>query len=95
MRKNFGARLFNVTGTLTYLQASPDGRRLVLHLINYTDFPVESITAFVQGKFQSATLYQPGVSPKKLTVYDATEGTGIEIDSLGVSGAVVVGGTGP
>jgi hypothetical protein len=89
-RKNFGVRMFNVSGTLTYLQKSPDSKQVVLQLVNFTDFTVENITAFVQGKYKKAVLHAPGESPRPLSIYDAPEGTGVEIDKLGVSGAVVL-----
>ncbi|MBL8234353.1 MAG: hypothetical protein JNL98_38000 [Bryobacterales bacterium] len=89
-RKNFAARLFNVSGTLSYLQFSTGGKRALLNLVNYTDYPVEAITAFVQGKYKSATLYAPGRKPVKLTVYDAPEGTGVEIESIATSAAVLL-----
>lgn len=89
-RKNFAARLFNVTGTLSYLQFSPDGKRALLQLVNYTDYPVESITAFVQGKFKSATLHAPGRPARKLAIYDAPEGTGVEIDGIETAASVVL-----
>ncbi|HUQ95565.1 MAG TPA: hypothetical protein VM120_28060 [Bryobacteraceae bacterium] len=57
-RKNFGVRMFNVTGTLTYLQDSP-----VLQLVNYTDYPVASITAFIQGKYTKAIMLPPRARP--------------------------------
>ncbi len=90
MRKNFGVRMFNVAGTLSYLQRSPDGKRTILHLLNFTDYPVENITAFVQGKYQSARLLSPGEPPQEVTLYDAPEGTGVEIERLGLFGAVVL-----
>jgi len=89
-RKNFGVRMFNVSGTLTYLQRGPGERQVVLQLINFTDFVVENITAFVQGKYRKAVLHAPGEAPRAMTIYDAPEGTGVEIDKLGVSGAVVL-----
>lgn len=89
-RKNFGARLFNVSGTLSYLQFSPDGKRALLTLVNYTDYPVEAITAFVQGKYRSATLHAPGREPVRMNLYDAPEGTGVEIDQVGVVGIVLL-----
>jgi hypothetical protein len=89
-RKNFGVRMFNVSGTLTYLQRSPDSKQVVLQLVNFTDFRVENITAFVQGKYKKAMLHVPGAAPRALSIYDAPEGTGVEIDQLGVSGAVVL-----
>jgi len=46
---NLGARLFNVSSMLSNLVCTPDGKHVALHLVNYTDFPVESITAHVLG----------------------------------------------
>ena len=40
-RKNFGVRMFNITGVLTYLLR--DNTHTVLQLVNYTDYPVENI----------------------------------------------------
>jgi hypothetical protein len=89
-RKNFGARLFNVTGTLSFLLQSPDGGKALLHLVNYTDYPVEAITAFVQGKYRKATLLTAESAPRALSLYDAPEGTAVEVDKLGVSGAILL-----
>jgi hypothetical protein len=90
-RKNFGVRMFNVSGTLSYLLKSPDGgSKALLHLVNYTGYPVENLTAFVQGKYRQATLHSPGEPPKKLEVYDSPEGTGVEIEQMGAAAAVVL-----
>ena len=89
-RKNFGVRLFNVTGVLSDLRVSPDGKRTLLQLINYTDYPVENVTAFVQGKFRKATLHAPGAEPRNVAVFDAPDGTGMEIDTLAVTAAVIL-----
>jgi len=90
-RKNFGVRMFNVSGTLSYLLKSPDGgSKALLHLVNYTGYPVENLTAFVQGKYKLATLHSPGVAPRKLDVYDSPEGTGVEIEQMGAAAAVVL-----
>jgi hypothetical protein len=89
-RKNFAARLFNVSGTLSYLQFSPERKRALLHLVNYTDYPVDSITAFVQGKYQQATLYAPGQEPVRLNVYDAPEGTGVEISAVATCAVILL-----
>ncbi|MCS7023504.1 MAG: hypothetical protein NZV14_01795 [Bryobacteraceae bacterium] len=89
-RRNFAARLFNVSGALSYLQFRPDGKQAVLHLVNYTDYPVESITAFVQGKYRRATLYAPGRAPAKLSTYETPEGTGVEIDNIETCAAVLL-----
>lgn len=88
-RKNFGARLFNVSGAVSHLLGEPGGR-VVLQLVNYTDYPLEAVTAFVEGRYRKAVLLTPDGAPRALTVFDAPDGTGIEIDRMGVCGAVVL-----
>lgn len=89
-RKNLGARLFNVSGMLSYLQAAPDGKKVVLHLVNYTDYPVENVTAFFLGKFTRATLYAAGAPPRQLSTYPTDDGTGVDIDRVEVSAALAL-----
>ncbi|MBS1826597.1 MAG: hypothetical protein JST93_14875 [Acidobacteria bacterium] len=87
-RKNFGVRMFNITGVLTYLLK--DNTRTVLQLVNYTDYPVENITAFVQGKYTTVELLTPNAPPRKLNTYTAPDGTAVEIDKLEISAAVIL-----
>lgn len=81
-RRNLGVRLFNVASTLSNLVESPDGQRLYLHLVNYADYPIESITVHSLGKCSSATLHVPGKAPRKLPLFEQDEGSGVEIDQL-------------
>jgi hypothetical protein len=89
-RRNLGARLFNVSTMLSNLLETPDGAQAVLHLVNYSDFPVDSITAHVLGAFKRARLYTPEAAPKDLPVYAVEEGTGFDIDKIVVVGTVVL-----
>ena len=89
-RDNLGARLFNVGSMLSNLIESPDGKRIVLHMVNYSDYPVADITVHVLGKFKRATLLRPDAAPQTLEAYDVEEGTGIDIASLGAFGALVL-----
>ena len=82
-RRNLGARLFNVGTMLSNLTQSPDGTRQLLHLVNYTDFPVEAITVHMLGKWKRATLHQPGMAAKSLETYSTEDGTGIDIPEMG------------
>lgn len=82
-RRNLGARLFNVGTMLSNLTASPDGKRQLLHLVNYTDFPVESITVHMLGKWTKAVLHEPGRAGRSLETYPTEEGTGIDIPEMG------------
>ena len=94
-RQNLGARLFNVSSMLSNLLESPDGKQVVLHLVNYSDYPLESIAAHVLGKFKRATLYRPEAAPKILETYDIEEGTGIDIPVVGSLATVVLEGVLP
>jgi hypothetical protein len=89
-RKNLGARLFNVSSMLSNLLESPDGKQLILHLVNYTDFPIESITAHVLGTFKHARLFAPDGTAKDLAVYPVEEGTGVDIEKVDVVATVVL-----
>jgi hypothetical protein len=90
-RKNLGARLFNVSSMLSNLLESPDGKQVILHLVNYSDFPIENITAHVLGHFRKATLLQPGAPPKPLELYNVDdEATGVDIPSVGPLATIVL-----
>jgi hypothetical protein len=68
---------------LSNFTESPDGTRRLLHLVNYTDFPVESITAHVLGAWTSAVLYEPGRPAQSLETYPVDGGTGVDIAQIG------------
>ncbi len=89
-RRNLGVRLFNVSSMLSNLTADPSGKRLVLHLVNYSNYPVDSITAHVLGKYAKATLWRPDRAPKEMSLYEIEEGTGIDIDEVGPYGVLVI-----
>jgi hypothetical protein len=89
-RKNLGARLFNVSSMLSYVQATPDGKRVLLQLVNYSDYAVENVTAFVLGKWAKVSLYAPGEPVRTLTPYQTDEGTGVDIDKVGTAAILVL-----
>lgn len=89
-RTNLGARLFNVSSMLSNLLEAREGTQLVLQLVNYTDYPVENVTAHVLGKFRRAVLYRPGGPPRNLETYAVEEGTGIDIDKIGAVATLVL-----
>ncbi len=89
-RKNMGARLFNVSSMLSNLLETPDHKQLVLELVNYSDYPAESITAHVLGTYHHARLYRPDGPVQDLETYPVEEGTGIDIDKMGWIATVVI-----
>lgn len=89
-RRNLGARLFNVSSMLSNLLQSPDGKQVILHLVNYTDYPIDSVTAHILGSFNHARLYTPESAPKDVAVYAVEEGTGIDIAKVNVVATLVL-----
>lgn len=89
-RKNMGARLFNVSSMLSNLLEAPSRKQLILHLVNYSDFPAESITAHVLGTYHHARLYRPEAAVQELDTYPVEDGTGIDIDKMGSVATLVI-----
>jgi hypothetical protein len=87
-RKNLGARLFNVSSMLSYLESSADGKEVVVHIINYSGFPVENVTVHMLKEFQHARLVTPEGVQKDLELYKTEEGSGVDIDSVSICATV-------
>jgi hypothetical protein len=75
---------------LSNILESPDGKRAMLHLVNYSGYPVENVTVHLLGKYKLARLLTPGAPAKTLGVYGNEEGTGVDIETVGVSATLVV-----
>lgn len=80
-RRNFGIRVFGAPGMLSNMKTSPDGRQVAVHLVNYTDYPVESITVQTTEKWVSARLLTPR-GEKALELYAGDEGMAFDIDRV-------------
>jgi hypothetical protein len=87
-RRNLGVRLFNVSSMLSNVVASDDGRTVVLHLVNYADYPVENVTVQFAGSFRRATLLTPDGAEKSLEIYTADEARGVDIDKVAVCATI-------
>jgi len=87
-RRNLGVRLFNVSSMLSNALASPDGKTVVLHLVNYSDFPVENVTVQFSGEFHHATLLTPEAGPKPLEIYAAEDSHGVDIDKIAICATI-------
>ena len=88
-RRNLGARLFNVSSMLSNMVGSSDGKKVCVFLVNYSDFPIDSIAIHLLGKFSKATLYWPERPPKVLTLYENEDGSGADIDILESSALLI------
>jgi hypothetical protein len=90
VRKNFGARTFNTSSIIFDVRARADAKSILVHLLNYTDYPAEDIALQVLGTWQRARLYTPEAPVRELPVYPVKDGTGIDISRIAVMGTVVV-----
>ena len=90
-RRNLGARLFNVASMLSHLTANADATSVVLHLVNYSGYPVDSVTVHLLGKFRSARLVTPEEpAGKALKLYDHEDGSGVDIDTVTSVAALIL-----
>jgi hypothetical protein len=89
-RRNLGVRLFNVSSMLSNLIESADGKTTVLHLVNYSGYPVENVTVHLLKKYRTARLIAPGAAEKTLEVYEVEEGSGVDIDNVGVTASLIL-----
>jgi len=87
-RQNLGVRLFNVSSMLSNTIAAADGKTVVLHLVNYSDYPVEDVAVHFLGKFARAVMITPEGIEKKLEIYDTEEGGGVDLEKVGVCASV-------
>lgn len=79
-RRNLGARLFNVSSMLSNVVELPG--RVLIHLVNFSDFAVENVTIHVLGVYKSAKLLAPEREPAEVESYPVEEGTGFDIDNV-------------
>jgi hypothetical protein len=87
-RRNLGVRLFNVSSMLSNLLISGDGKTAVLHLLNYSDYPVENVAVHFIGDYQHAALTSPEGTEKPLAVYPTEDGGGVDIDKVSVCATI-------
>jgi hypothetical protein len=87
-RRNLGVRLFNVSSMLSNVLASPDGKTVVLHLVNYADYPVENVTVHFLGDFTRAALLTPDGASKRIEIYRDEDTRGVDIDKVSVCATI-------
>jgi len=83
-RQNLGVRLFNVSTMLSNVLTAADGKTEIVHLVNYSDYPVENVTVQFLGGYRRATLLTPDGAERALEVYATEEGSGVDIDKVAV-----------
>jgi hypothetical protein len=83
-RRNLGARLFNVSSMLSNMLISADRKQVVVHLVNYSNYPVEAVTVHMLGEYHHAKLLTPDGGERAVEIYKTEEGSGVDIDRIAV-----------
>jgi hypothetical protein len=89
-RANQGARLFNASGLISNLTGSRDGKIQVLHIVNYTDYPVSEVTVSVPFKPSRVRWMTPQGERKPMDIFDVEDGTAVMIDKIEDSGLLII-----
>ncbi len=89
-QQNLGARLYHTAGMLSRLAASGDGKQQILHLVNYTNYPVENVTIRFPGQYREARLLTPESDPRKLEIYEMEKGAAVDIDQVPVCATIIL-----
>ncbi|MFB3777720.1 MAG: hypothetical protein ACE141_08915 [Bryobacteraceae bacterium] len=80
--EEFGVNVFDAPSVLVYVSTAGDGKRMLIHLVNYADQPADSISLWVHQDFTSARLFAPGAEP--LQIKPRQSGGRIEISLQGL-----------
>jgi hypothetical protein len=89
-RTNYGLRVFNGAGLLSAPYELPNGKGVVVQIVNFTDFVADTITLHVRGTWKKAILEMPGQPPRVLSTYSVKTATAVEIESLDIFGVVKI-----
>ncbi len=90
-RRNLGVRLFNAASMLSNMLVSADGKTAVVQLVNYSDYPVESVAVHFLGGYKKATLLTPEGVNRPLEVYQTEDdGGGVDVDKVSVCATIVL-----
>ncbi|MBI3665343.1 MAG: hypothetical protein HY236_03825 [Acidobacteria bacterium] len=89
-KEKLGLRLYNVSPILSDFASDSSGKRVLLGLLNYSEYPVESVTARISGEFRSARLYSPEAAVSDLPLEKTPQGVEIVIPQLSICAAVLL-----
>lgn len=83
-RKDYDVRLFNVSSMISTTLISGDSKTMVVHLVNYSDYPVEAISVMFPDNYGKATLFAPGEAARALEISRSGGGAVVTLDRVSV-----------
>ena len=85
---SFGVRLFNASSMLTNAIVSKDGKTIVVHLVNYSEYPVENVTLMFPSDYRKVTLIAPEGSRPIQDVFETPDGSGVGVEKVYVCAVI-------
>jgi hypothetical protein len=87
---SFGVRLFNASSMLSNALVSNDGQTIVVHLVNYSDYPVENVTIMFPSDHKKVTFIAPEGSGRIQDVFQTPDGSGVGVEKVSVCAVIKV-----
>ena len=69
---------------------SADDKTIVVHLVNYSDYPVKEVSVMFPEDYRKATLITPDGAGQTLEISRSTVGTGVTIEEVSVCATIKV-----
>ena len=87
-RNSLGIRVFNAASMLSNVLVSSDEKTIVVHLVNYSDYPVQNLTLMFPGRYKAATYIAPeGAAPIR-DIFQTPDSSGLGVDRVSVCAAI-------
>ncbi|MBI3697656.1 MAG: hypothetical protein HY238_22835 [Acidobacteria bacterium] len=85
-----GVRLYNVSSMLSSLLDDRNGERLVLHLLNYSGYPIENVALHFPPEFRQVKMISPEGPARELEVYKIRDEGAADLDKVGVLATILL-----
>jgi hypothetical protein len=88
-RHSYGVSLFNAPSMISNVLASAgDKTSLVVHLVNYSDYPVEAVTARFPAEYRKATLFTPESGSRDLEISRTDGSSSVTVDRVTICATI-------
>jgi hypothetical protein len=88
--EEFGVNVFDSPSVLVHVSTTDNGKRMLIHLVNYADQPAGNIALWVHQDFNSARLFVPGAEPVDLKPRRSGGRVEISLQGLRTCGALLL-----
>jgi hypothetical protein len=73
---------------LTNVLVSADEKTVVVHLVNYSDYPVQNLTLMFPGRYKTATFVAPEGTAPIQDIFQTPDSSGLRVDQVSVCAAI-------